>query len=107
MGTAETLVFMVSASTGVRWHWAKTLSLVQICNVFLYTETLFSFSLFCFFYFLKNKYLSGSPLCRDLDLGSNARQVEEPSSAHPETLLVLHDRVCPLNNNTLFIFLTS
>ncbi|XP_063023045.1 D-beta-hydroxybutyrate dehydrogenase, mitochondrial-like isoform X2 [Melospiza melodia melodia] len=43
----------------------------------------------------------------DSDLGSHASQAEEPSSAQPETLLVLHDRGCPLNNNTLFCFLSA
>lgn len=85
----------------------QSLVTVQICNVFLYTETLFSFSLFCFFYFLKSKYPSGFSLCRNSDLGSNVSYVEEPCSAQPETLLVLHDRSCPLNNNTHFRFLTS
>lgn len=88
----------------MRWHQAKALSLVQIYNVFQYAETLFSLSQFCFFYFLKSKYPSGFSLLRDLGLGSNVSWVEEPSSV---TLLILHDRGCPLNYNTLFSFLTS
>lgn len=67
----------------------------------VYRDLAFLFSVFLF---LKSKYPSGFSL---KDHGSNTSQVEEPSSAQPGILLVLHDRGCPLKNNTLSSFLTS